>query len=67
MIQDVELAVQRGRAVQEAGGDEHEGREAGLELRLRKVAAEVSSAGGGGLLEKVRRFNTLMERAVGGA
>ncbi|MCJ1390607.1 hypothetical protein MMC18_003468 [Xylographa bjoerkii] len=68
MIQDIELAVQRGRAAQLAGGaEENEEEGVGLELRLRKVATEVSSVGGGGLLERVKGFNALMEKILGGA
>ena len=67
MIQDIELAVQRGRAAQLAKGEEEAGEEGvGLELRLRKLAAEVSSVGGGGLLERVRGFNALMEKSLSG-
>ena len=66
MIQDIELAVQRGRAAQLAQGAEGDAAEesVGLELRLRTVAAEVSSVGGGGLLERVRGFNALMEKVL---
>ncbi|MCJ1438251.1 hypothetical protein MMC27_007639 [Xylographa pallens] len=69
MIQDIELAVQRGRAAQLAQGVEGDAAEesVGLELRLRKVAAEVSSVGGGGLLERVKGFNALMEKVLGDA
>ena len=69
MIQDIELAVQRGRAAQLAQGVEEEAVEesAGLELRLRKVAVEVSSVDRGGLLERVKGFNTLMEKILGDA
>ena len=49
MIHDIKLAVQRGRAAQLAQGAEGETEEesGGLELRLRMVAAEGSSVGGG--------------------
>ncbi|MCJ1385401.1 hypothetical protein MMC17_008524 [Xylographa soralifera] len=69
MIQDIELAVQRGRAAQLAQGVEEDTAEesVGLELRLRTVAAEVSSVEGGGLLERVKGFNALMEKVLGDA
>ncbi|MCJ1402185.1 hypothetical protein MMC11_005405 [Xylographa trunciseda] len=69
MIQDIELAVQRGRAAQLATDGEPDAAEenVGLELRLRKVAMEVSSVGGEGLLDRVRGFNALMEKVLGDA
>ncbi|MCJ1471932.1 hypothetical protein MMC13_000573 [Lambiella insularis] len=67
LVQDIELAVRRGRAAQRVGGGDEGGREVGLELRLRKVAAEFGDGEEGGLLERVKAFNGLMERAVGGS
>lgn len=67
MVQDIELAVQRGQALQEANGteDADEGGRNRLELQLRTVAEKVSSAeSGGGLLERVKGFNRMMERAI---
>jgi len=64
MISDIELAVQRGRALQEAEGTDG-GDVDGLGVRLRTVAEEVTSAGpGGGLLERVKSFNRMVERAI---
>ena len=64
---DIELAVQRGRAEQRSQGEvapkEHIDSGA-LELRVRDVATKVSSAGGIGLLDQVKNYNALLERAV---
>ncbi|MCJ1287588.1 hypothetical protein MMC26_006940 [Xylographa opegraphella] len=66
MIHDIKLAVQRGRAAQQAQGEDAGTAEesVGLELRLRKLAAEVSAIGGGGLLNRVKGFNALMEKVL---
>ena len=64
MVRDIELAVQRARAMQ-ATGDEEKGAREGLEVRLRCVADQLSSAGGGGILERVKAFNALAEKAIG--
>ena len=66
LIQDIELAVRRGRAQQAVTGDEGEKKSgAGLELRLKDMASKVSSVGQMGLLEKAKGFNAYLERAVG--
>jgi len=65
MISDIELAVQRGRALQEVNGTEDTSGGDGLQVRLRTVAEEVGSAGsGGGFLERVKNFNRMVERAI---
>jgi len=65
IIQDVELAVQRGRALQEVNGTQGTAGSEGLEVQLRTVAEKVASAGpGGGLLERVKGFNRMVEWAI---
>ena len=65
MIQDIKIAVQRGRAQQQTQGKEaDEGGEVGLELSLRSVADKVSSVGRLGLLKRVKEFNALVEKAI---
>ena len=67
MLQDIELAVQRGRAQQEShsgGTAKVKGDVTGLEFSLRSIAQKVSSASGGGLLNRVKDFNSLLERAI---
>ena len=67
MVSDIELAVQRGRALQEANNAEgaDEGDSDGLGVRLRTVAEKVTCAGsGGGLLDRVKSFNQMVERAI---
>jgi hypothetical protein len=69
MIEDIELAVQRGRTLQRAlieKGEEDGADPRGLEMRMKMVAGKVSKVGGegGGLLERVRGFNDMVERAL---
>ncbi|KAI9702364.1 MAG: hypothetical protein M1836_000843 [Candelina mexicana] len=64
---DIELAVERGRAAQQAAIHEEsaESKTMSLELLLRSVAANVSShSDGGGLLNQVKEFNGLLERVA---
>ncbi|KAI9713735.1 MAG: hypothetical protein M1812_006573 [Candelaria pacifica] len=65
---DIELAVERGRAAQQAVSHDYGEQEpapVGLELLLRTVAASVSSRGdGGGLLSQVKEFNGFLERVA---
>lgn len=62
MLHDIELAVQKGRARQEAEGSTES---KGLEVQLREVGATVSSAGGQrGLLDKVKDFNAYLEAVL---
>ena len=69
-MEDVEVAVRRGREAEEKGEkvDGEEGREwemARLEGRARRVAEMVSSStGGGGLLDVIKRFNEKLEKAA---
>ena len=61
MLHDIELAVKRGRALSE----ESQSSPNGLELRLREITSAVSSKDGNqGLLDRVKRFNALLESAV---
>ena len=72
LLQDIELAVQRGKAAQEHGDeeeddDDHQDEDGGLTLamRLQQVADTVSSADGRvGTLERVKGFNKLLEQAI---
>ncbi|MCJ1245208.1 hypothetical protein MMC30_002409 [Trapelia coarctata] len=67
MISDIELAVQCGRALQAVDDAEgaDEGDVHGLGVQLRTVAEKATSAGpGGGLLDRVRSFNRMVERAI---
>ncbi|ERF72391.1 hypothetical protein EPUS_07553 [Endocarpon pusillum Z07020] len=59
MLFRTELEVERGQRQQQEVGDE------GLEWKLRTVAEGVSGRVGGGLLERVREFNGVLERLVG--
>ncbi|KAF7509079.1 hypothetical protein GJ744_008474 [Endocarpon pusillum] len=59
MLFRTELEVERGQQQQQEEGDN------GLEWKLRTVAEGVSGRVGGGLLEKVREFNGVLERLVG--
>ncbi|PGH11849.1 hypothetical protein AJ79_04646 [Helicocarpus griseus UAMH5409] len=68
-LHDLQLAIDRGRRVDD--GDEQNASAnpaVGLEFMLRAVAQDVSSsapgAQGGGLLDRVRRFNEQLERAA---
>ncbi|MCJ1358499.1 MAG: hypothetical protein MMC33_008499 [Icmadophila ericetorum] len=67
LLQDIELAVQRGRALQPefiSDAAEVPKDAVDLEFSLEKVAAEVSSANGPGLLGQVKAFNLFLERAI---
>ena len=67
LLQDIELAVQRGRALQSnfVGDAADVPKDAmDLEFSLQKVAAEVSSAAGPGLLNQVKDFNLFLEKAI---
>lgn len=79
MLQDIQVAVQRGRAAEEQEGsqgedgeDESRNGKGGdadggptLAMRLRRLGETVSSADGRvGMLEKVRGFNRLLEEAI---
>ncbi|KAI9797084.1 MAG: hypothetical protein M1835_002072 [Candelina submexicana] len=64
---DIELAVERGRAAQQAAIHEEsaESKPMSLELLLRSVAGNVSShSDGGGLLNQVKEFNGVLERVA---
>jgi hypothetical protein len=62
-IHDIELAVERGKAnaqVTEGGVDT-----VGLEVVVKSVAAEASSASSeGGILKQIKEFNAFLERAA---
>jgi hypothetical protein len=65
MLHDIELAVQRGLALPQDHDAAASQDITGLELRLRKAALNVSSnAGQQGLLDQVKAFNALLERAL---
>ena len=65
MVEDLELAVQRARAQQQAQEKENdEEGTVGLEFSLQSVAEKVSSVGRLGLLERVKEFNALVETAI---
>ncbi|KAA8577104.1 hypothetical protein EYC84_007108 [Monilinia fructicola] len=58
---DIELAVERGRSSSSHTDDG----KANLELILKRVASEASSASGdGGILKQIKAFNAFMERAA---
>ena len=61
MLFRTELEVERGQQQQQQQQQEGEG----LEWKLRTVAERVSGRVGGGLLERVREFNGVLERLVG--
>ena len=64
MLQDIKLAVQRGRAAERKASEEQL-RPVGLELRLRNVVEGVSSSDGReGLVGRVRGLNEALERAI---
>ena len=64
MLHDIEMAVQRGRAQQDANSDYGDRGGNGLEVLMQDVAATVSSAKGPGLLDRVKNFNAYLESAV---
>ena len=70
LLQDIELAVERGRAAPEVDEEEEDedGEEEGkpsLSMRLQQAADVMSSADGRvGLLERVKGFNGLLEEAI---
>ena len=65
LIQDLEVAVQQGRAQQALVGDgTEETNKAALESRLRHVASKAISVGQSAPLGKLRDLNTLMKRSV---
>ena len=67
ILQDIQLAVQRGRAA-ERKATEEELRPVGLELRLRNVVDGVSSSDGReGLVGTVRGLNEALEAAIAAA
>ena len=65
LIQDLEVAVQRGRAQQALAGDGAEQADkAALESRLRRVASKAISVGQSAPLGRLRDLNTFLERSV---
>lgn len=67
MLRDIELAVHRGRAQQESHSRNTQDIKrdmTGLEFSLRNIAEKVSSANGRGLLDRVKDFNSLLEKAM---
>ena len=67
MLHDIKNAVRRGRALQRSQKGSSETEEMSkdsLELLLRTLASDVSSVQGKGLLDQVKEFNKLLERAV---
>jgi hypothetical protein len=65
MLHDIELAVHRGLALPRDDDAAASQESSGLEQRLRKAALNVSSnAGQQGLLDQVKAFNALLERAL---
>ncbi|KAL9122325.1 MAG: hypothetical protein Q9187_001117 [Circinaria calcarea] len=67
MLRDIKLAVHRGRAQQESHSRDTKdvkGDVTGLEFSLRNIAQKVSSANGPGLLDRVKDFNSLLEKAI---
>lgn len=61
---DIEAAVQNGRKKAKAESREDEGPDIPLSMLLETVSRNVGSVGGG-LLAKVKSFNTALERAAG--
>ena len=65
MLHDIELAVQKGRAAQRLQDPDADDEPIGLELRLRELTGTISSSGGHtGLLDRLKEFNELLERAI---
>ena len=65
MLHDIELAVQRGRALPQDPDAENE-EKGNIEMRLRLAAEMVSSRDGRmGILGRVKEYNGFLERAVG--
>ena len=74
LLQDIELAVERGRTAPEESDDDDDEDERGVEggegrpnlmMRLQQVTDRVSSADGRiGMLDRVKAFNGLLEEAI---
>jgi hypothetical protein len=64
-VHDVELAVERGRATEPRTTADGRIEKAGLEVLLKRVAGEISNEGhSGGILQRIKDFNTFLERAA---
>lgn len=62
---DVELAVDRGRAAEPQTTSDGGLEKFGLEVLLKRVGGEVSNGGhSGGILQRIKKFNTFLERAA---
>lgn len=60
-VHDIELAVERGKSSSDATNDG----KTNIELRLKHIASEASSASDeGGVLKQIKAFNAFMERAA---
>ncbi|KAM0164411.1 hypothetical protein ACHAPG_000607 [Botrytis cinerea] len=60
-VHDIELAVERGKSSSDATNDG----KTNIELRLKRIASEASSASDeGGVLKQIKAFNAFMERAA---
>jgi hypothetical protein len=65
LLNDIELAVQRGTEAQERDGVIEEHTQPNFTMRLRNVTEMVSSAGGRlGLLDRVKGLNKLLEQVI---
>lgn len=60
-VHDIELAVERGKSSSDTTNDG----KTNIELRLKHIASEASSASDeGGVLKQIKAFNAFMERAA---